>query len=123
MKKTTVKTNKSIKSVSGTVSIGSPPINNNQAYYPTLHIYPGDPPLREEDIEYFNKTIDLITKMMNKMGFTVNSYSTTHSSTNIIYNISGEFLGKPKDADDFVTLARRAILKGAINENSDKDSK
>lgn len=119
MKKPTLKINKSTKQSTGTVAIGN---GTQPAYYPALHIYSSGPILREEDIEYFNKTMDLITKMMNKMGFPVSNYSTSHSSTNITYSISGEFLGKPKEADDFVTLARRAILKGAINESSNKDS-
>lgn len=121
MKKPTLKINKSIKPITHNIIT----VDNGvqQAYYPSFQLYSSTHPLlTEEDVEYFNKTVDLITKMMDKMGFAISNYSTSHSLSNITYSISGEFVGKPKDADDFVTLARRAILKGAINESSNKDS-
>lgn len=75
------------------------------------------------DREYFNKTLNDVIDILGRLGLNITSYTINQGTGHTAFTINGEFFKIPKDANDFVTLVKKAILKGAMNEDSNKDSK
>jgi hypothetical protein len=78
----------------------------------------------KEDKEYFNKTFEDVVKILQKLGFVVKKYVITQeSSESTILDLNCIFWKMPDDANNFLNLVKRIILREEMNENPDKNTK